>query len=88
MNDEIIYQIDAKVYRVTLFENRLRLEFVDGWGKVRSTQEYYLDRVLAMERRRPKLVRVRFDKGWNYIDIKFKKPDDADLFAHFMNALI
>ena len=63
MNDEIVYQADAKHYRVTLFENRFRIEFVNGWGKVTSTHEYYLNRVMSMERRKPKEVRVRFGRG-------------------------
>lgn len=88
MNDEIVYQADAKHYRVTLFENRFRIEFVNGWGKVTSTHEYYLNRVMSMERRKPKEVRVRFGRGWNYVDIVFEKADDAELFAHFMNTLI
>lgn len=88
MNDEIIYQVDAKLCRVTLFENRFRIEHVSGWDSVINTHEYYLNHVLSLELRKSKEVRVRFGQGWNYVDIAFKKADDAELFAHFMNALI
>ena len=88
MNDKIVYQVDAKHDRVTLFENRFRIELVNGWGKVTSTHEYYLARVMSTERRKPKEVRVRFGRGWNYVDIVFKKADDAELFVHFLNELI
>lgn len=88
MNDEVVYQVDAKHYRVTLFGNRFRTELVNGWGAVTNTYEYYLSHIAALERRKPKEVRVRFGRGWNYVDIAFQNADDAELFAHFLNTLI
>lgn len=87
MNEEIVFQIDAKRYRVTLFENRFRIELVNAWNTVINTREYYLNHVLSLERRKSKEVRIRFGQGWNYVDIAFKKADDADLFTYLMNAL-
>lgn len=87
MNEEVVYQVDAKRYRATLFENRFRIELVNAWNTVINTREYYLNHVLSVEHRKSKEVRIRFGQGWNYADIAFKKTDDADLFTYFMNAL-